>query len=62
MSEDSKIKVTLLRSHIGQKPKLSKTLKALGLKRPHDTVTLPDTGDVRSMIRVVAHLVTVEPA
>ena len=62
MAEDSKIKVTLLRSHIGQKPKLAKTLKALGLKRPRDIAILPDTHDVRCMIRVVAHLVMVDPA
>ncbi len=57
---NSTIKVTLKRSHIGQKPKLRKTLTALGLKRPNTSVMLPDTDDVRAMIRHVAHLVDVE--
>ena len=56
------IKVTLIRSHIGLKPKLAKTLIALGLRRPHAAAILPDTAAVRQMVRVVGHLVRVEPA
>lgn len=59
---DSKIKVTLTKSLICQKPKLRATATALGLKRPHQSVILPDTEDVKGMLRVVQHMVTVEPA
>jgi large subunit ribosomal protein L30 len=59
---DKKIKVTLTKSLICQKPKLRKTALALGLKRPHQSVLLPDTEDVQGMLRVVEHMVSVEPA
>jgi large subunit ribosomal protein L30 len=59
---DSKLKVTLKRSLISQKPKLRKTVLALGLRRPHQSVLLPDTEDVKAMLRVVEHMVQVEPA
>jgi large subunit ribosomal protein L30 len=59
---DNKIKVTLTKSLICQKPKLRKTALALGLKRPHQSIVLPDTEDVHGMLRVVQHMVTVEPA
>lgn len=59
---DKKIKVTLTKSLICQKPKLRKTALALGLKRPHQSVLLPDTADVHGMLRVVEHMITVEPA
>lgn len=61
MSE-SKLKVTLIRSLICQKPKLRKTALALGLRRPHQSVLLPDTEDVKAMLRVVQHMVQVESA
>jgi len=59
---DQKIKVTLIRSLICQKPKLRKTAEALGLKRPNQSVLLPDTADVRGMLKVVEHMIAVEPA
>lgn len=59
---DSKIKVTLTKSLICQKPKLRKTALALGLTRPNRSVILPDTEDVKGMLRVVQHMITVEPA
>jgi large subunit ribosomal protein L30 len=59
---DQKIKVTLTRSLICQKPKLRKTALALGLRRPNQSVLLPDTVDVRDMIKTVEHMVAVEPA
>lgn len=59
---DKNIKVTLTKSLICQKPKLRKTAQALGLRRPHQSVILPDTKDVQGMLSVVKHLITVEPA
>jgi large subunit ribosomal protein L30 len=59
---DQKIKVTLTRSLICQKPKLRKTAVALGLRRPNQSVLLPDTADVRGMLKIVEHMIAVEPA
>lgn len=59
---DQKIKVTLNRSLICQKPKLRKTALALGLRRPNQSVELPDTVDVRNMLKVVEHMISVESA
>lgn len=59
---DSKIKVTMTKSLICQKPKIRATAVALGLTRPNRSVILPDTEDVRGMLRAVHHMVKVEPA
>ena len=39
---DKKIKVTLVKSPIGAVPKHKKTLEAMGLRKMHKTVELPD--------------------
>ena len=56
----SGIKVTLVRSQIGIKPKQRGTLRALGLRRIRHTVEHPDKPEVRGMIARVPHLVSVE--
>ena len=56
----SGLKVTLLRSQIGIKPKQRGTLRALGLRRIGSTNTLPDRPEVRGMLARVPHLVSVE--
>jgi large subunit ribosomal protein L30 len=56
----SGIKVTLLRSKIGIKPKQRGTIRALGLRRIGSTNTLPDRPEVRGMIARVPHLIQVE--
>ncbi len=53
----SGLKVTLVRSQIGIKPKQRGTLRALGLGRIGSTNTLPDRPEVRGMIARVPHLV-----
>ncbi len=55
-----KLKVTLVKSPIGAVPKQVKTVEALGLKKMHKTVELPDNPAVRGMIWHVKHLVKVE--
>ena len=45
---DSKIKVTMTKSLICQKPKIRATAVALGLTRPNRSVILPDTEDAVS--------------
>jgi large subunit ribosomal protein L30 len=54
------IKVTLVRSRIGIKPKQRGTLRALGLRRIGSTNVLPDRPEVRGMIARVPHLISVE--
>jgi large subunit ribosomal protein L30 len=54
------LKVTLIRSQIGIKPKQRGTLRALGLGKIGSTNTLPDRPEVRGMINRVPHLIKVE--
>jgi large subunit ribosomal protein L30 len=54
------LKVTLVRSRIGIKPKQRGTLRALGLGKIGSSNTLPDRPEVRGMINKVPHLVRVE--
>ena len=54
------LKITLVKSPIGAIPKHRKTVDALGLKKLHHTVELPDNEAVRGMIWHVKHLVQVE--
>jgi large subunit ribosomal protein L30 len=56
----SLLRVTQVRSTIGLKPKQRGTLRALGLRKPHDTVELPDRPEIRGMVASVPHLVQVE--
>ena len=46
---DKKLKITLVRSTIGQVPKARATVAAMGLRKLHQTVELPDNAsDQRS--------------
>lgn len=56
------LSVTLVKSPIGQIERHKLTVKALGLRRMHQTVVRPDTQVVRGMVFAVQHLVRVEPA
>lgn len=56
------LKVTLVKSPIGAIPKHRKTVEALGLKKLHKTVELPDNAATRGMVSQVRHLVKVEEA
>ena len=54
------LRVTLVRSVIGTKPKHRGTIRALGLRRINHSVTLPDRPEIRGMLARVPHLVRVE--
>ena len=56
----AEVKVTLVKSPIGQSEKMRGRLAGLGLTKREKTVTLKDTPEVRGMIYKVAHLVRVE--
>ena len=55
-----KLKITLVKSPIGAVPKHKKTVEALGLRKMHKTVEMPDNAAVRGMVKQVRHLVKVE--
>ncbi len=57
---EKKIKVTLIRSTIGAVPKNKKIIEAMGLRKLHKTVELPDNDATRGMIRLVAPYVKVD--
>jgi len=56
-----KLKVTQVKSGIGQSERQRDTLRGLGLGRPHSSSVLEDSVAIRGMIRKVSHLVTIEP-
>jgi large subunit ribosomal protein L30 len=55
-----KIKVTLTKSTIGSSPIQRKVVEALGLRKMHHSVELPDTPQTRGAVEKVSHLLTVE--
>ena len=54
------LKITQIRSKIGYKPKARATLEALGLRKIHQMVELPDIPSVRGMIQKIDYLLKVE--
>jgi large subunit ribosomal protein L30 len=56
----AELKVTLIKSHIGQPERVKGRLLGLGLTKREKTVTLKDTPEIRGMINLVSHLVRVE--
>ena len=60
--EVKKLKITLVRSTIGQVPKNRATIKAMGLRKINQTVELPDNEATRGQIQKVRHMVKVEEA
>lgn len=55
-----KLAVTLKRSLIGRTQDQRDTVKALGLRKLHQTVEHDDNPAIRGMINKVSHLVTVK--
>ena len=56
------VKVTQIRSQIGQSERHRGTLRALGLGRIGKSNELKETPELAGMLRKVAHLVSVEAA
>ena len=57
---DRKLRITQIKSAIGRIEVQKRTLKALGLKRLHQTVVHPDRPEIRGMVNRVFHLLEVE--
>lgn len=56
------LKVTQVRSTIGNKRAARESVRSLGLKRLHHSVVVPDNAVNRGYIHRATHLLTVEPA
>ena len=57
---DKKLKITLVKSTIGQVPKSRATIEAMGLRKLNQTVELPNNASTRGQIQRVRHMVKVE--
>ena len=60
MAKAKTLKITQIKSPIGYKQKAKTTLKALGLRKMHQSVEQVDSPVVRGMINRVNYLVKVE--
>ncbi len=56
----AQLKITQVKSKIRCLERHKRTLAALGLRHPHDTVVHTDTPQIRGMIAAVDYLVRVE--
>ena len=57
---EKKIKITQTKSIIDQLEAAKRTIKALGLGRPHKSVVKKDTPQIRGMINRVSYMIAVE--
>jgi large subunit ribosomal protein L30 len=58
--EGKTLRVTLVRSPIGNPAPQKATVRALGLRRLHQTVEHADTPALRGMLQKVIHLIRIE--
>jgi len=54
------LRITLTKSPIGYSSRQKRTVRALGLRRMHQTVEQEDTAVIRGMIAKISHLLAVE--
>jgi len=55
-----KIKITQVKSAIDRPERQKKTMRALGIKKLHQTVELEATPQVLGMVEKVRHMITVD--
>jgi len=60
MATGSKLTVTLMRSLHGQLRHIGASVRGLGLRRRHQSVTVTDTAENRGMINAACHMLKVE--
>jgi len=60
MTKKKTLRITLVKSPIGYAKRQKGTLRALGLRRMHQTVEHEDNPVIRGMVMKVRHLVRVE--
>jgi large subunit ribosomal protein L30 len=56
------VKVTLIKSLNGQLASIAASVRGLGLRKPHQSVTVVATPQNRGMINAAVHLLKVEEA
>ncbi len=56
----ARLRITLVRSPIGTLPRHRKTVRALGLRKMHQTVEKNDDPAIRGMVHAVNHMVRLE--
>ncbi|MGB9561560.1 MAG: 50S ribosomal protein L30 [bacterium] len=56
----SKLKITLVKSIIGENIKVKRTIKALGIKKTYHSVIKEDKPEIVGMIKRAAHILKVE--
>jgi large subunit ribosomal protein L30 len=61
MSDQGKVKVTLVKSLHGQLANIAASARGLGLRKIRQSVTVADTPQNRGMIQTAGHLLKVEP-
>ena len=59
-NETTQLKITQVRSTIGNKPNARESVRSLGLKKIHQVVTVPDNAVNRGYLKSARHLLTVE--
>ena len=59
-SNESGLKITLVKSPIGRLQRHKDTVRALGLRKVRQTVIRPDNPQMRGMVFAIQHLVQVE--
>jgi large subunit ribosomal protein L30 len=59
-SKQKVLRITLVKSPIGYNQRQKNTVRALGLRRMHQTVEHDDSLVIRGMVAKVSHLVQVE--
>jgi large subunit ribosomal protein L30 len=55
-----RLRVTLVKSIHGQLANIAASVRGLGLRRRHQTVTVANTPENRGMIQAAAHLLKIE--
>ena len=60
MANGKQLKVTLLGSTAGQLKNIAASVRGLGLRRRHQSVTVADTAENRGMINAATHRLKVE--
>ncbi len=58
--QDKVVRITLVKSPIGYSKRHKATVRALGLRKMHQTVEHADSPTLRGMLYMVNHLVKVE--
>jgi large subunit ribosomal protein L30 len=59
-TDKKQIKVTLVRSYFGRLERHKATVRGLGLRRMHHTVSVQDTPEIRGMIASISDMLRVE--